>query len=270
MAGEPARRLAAALTILALASPAAAHGPLFSPAPETIWKGGTEITVGYGRREAPGGDESEAYVEAEYGLTARWEVGAELGYAREHAGGDRDAGVGDLVLGTKYQFWGRDLPGAQYKASALLRVKLPTGEDEVSTGSTDILAGLAAGYESRRWYWFASGTYRLNTEGDGGFEKGDQVTFNAVGGVRPVLTGYRDPDLVLMAELNWEWNDRDRIGGAAVADSGGWQLFVAPVMWLTWRQFALRAGVQVPIATELNGARQRDDYRLRAELVYHF
>ena len=41
-------------------------------------------------------------------------------------------------------------------------------------------------------------------------------------------------------------------------------------MWLTWRQFALRTGVQIPIASGLNGAQRKDDYRFRAELVYHF
>ena len=31
----------------------------------------------------------------------------------------------------------------------------------------DVIGGLATGYESRRWYWFASGVYRLNTEHGG-------------------------------------------------------------------------------------------------------
>ncbi len=40
-----------------LAGAAEAHGPLFSPAPETIWKGGTEITLGLHAERATGAGE---------------------------------------------------------------------------------------------------------------------------------------------------------------------------------------------------------------------
>ncbi|MCZ6481693.1 MAG: transporter, partial [Alphaproteobacteria bacterium] len=138
-----------------------AHGPLFSPAPETIFKGGTEITLAFHTEEATGaGNKEKAYemsLEAEYGITADWEIGIEIPYAwKEENGGDA-GGLGDIVLDTKYQFWKRDLPLAQYKAAAFLKTKLPTGDDDstprLGSGSTDVIAGLATGYESRRWYW---------------------------------------------------------------------------------------------------------------------
>ena len=149
----------------------------------------------------------------EYGITADWQIGIEIPYLWKRAGGADADGIGDIVLDTKYQFWKRDLPGAQYKAAAFVRIKLPTGDDgsdpRLGSGSTDFIAGLAAGYESRRWYWFASGAYRANTEGGGGLEKGDGQFLNAVGGIRPVLTAYDEPDTVLMVELNWERAGRD-------------------------------------------------------------
>ena len=45
-------RCLAAATIAAMVAPMAAeaHGPLFSPAPETIFKGGTELTLGFDAR----------------------------------------------------------------------------------------------------------------------------------------------------------------------------------------------------------------------------
>ena len=262
-----------------LDAPARAHGPLFSPAPETIFKGGTELTLGLHTEEATGTSEHETEyqvaVEAEYGLTADWEIGAEIPYTkREHDDGGDANGIGDITLDTKYQFWGLDLPGAQYKASALLEVKLPTGDDDrtprLGTGSTDVIGGIATGYESRRWYWFASGVYRANTEGGGGLEKGDRQFLNLVGGVRPVLTAYDKPDTVLMVELNWERSARDEQGGAALANTGGWELFVSPVVWWTYRQLAIRGGVQIPIAHNLNGSQPSSDYRARIEFVYHF
>ena len=255
-----------------------AHGPLFSPAPETIWKGGTEITVGFHSEKATGaGNKEKAYemsLEAEYGITADWEIGIEIPYAwQEENDGDAGGSV-DHVLDTKYQFWKRDLPLAQYKAAAFLKTKLPTGDDDstprLGSGSTDVIAGLATGYESRRWYWFASGVYRANTEGAGGLEKGDKQFLSVVGGVRPVLSEYDEPDTVLMVELNWERAGRDEVNGAGLANTGGWELFVSPVLWWTYGQIAIRGGVQIPIAEALNGNQATSDYRARVEFVYHF
>ncbi len=255
-----------------------AHGPLFSPAPETIFKGGTELTLAFHTEKATGaGNEEKAYevfFEAEYGITADWEIGIEIPYAwKEENGGDA-GGLGDIVLDTKYQFWKRDLPLAQYKAAAFLKTKLPTGDGggqpRIGSGSTDVIAGLAAGYESRRWYWFTSGVYRANTGGAGGLEKGDKQFLSVVGGVRPVLSEYDEPDTVLMVELNWERAGRDELNGAGLANTGGWELFVSPVLWWTYGQFAIRGGVQVAIARALNGNQASSDYRARVEFVYHF
>lgn len=262
-------------TLLALVwLPAAAHGPLFSPAPETIWQGGTEITLGYHREEAGTEREQEALLEAEHGLTPRWEIGAEVPYVSKRDEGLEFDGIGDLTFGTKYQFWRRDLPGAQYKAAGFVNVKLPTAADgtepRLASGSTDFIGGLAAGHEGRRWYGFASGVYRLNTAGDDGLEQGDRQSLNLVGGVRPVLSEYHEPDTVLMMELNWERDSRDSINGQSLAGTGGWRLFASPVVWWTYRQVALRGGVQIPLTDDLNGEQPDADYRAALELVYHY
>ncbi|GMQ76005.1 MAG: hypothetical protein BMS9Abin01_1267 [Gammaproteobacteria bacterium] len=268
----------AAMVSMAIPGAASAHGPLFSPSPETIFKGGIEAKLGgrFQRRTGAGREEEEqaAFFKLEYGLAADWQISATLPYVRKQQDGLEADGIGDIILGTKYQFWQRDLPGAQSKASVLLDVKLPTGDDSstprIGTGSTDLLGGLAWGYESRRWYSFASGAYRVNTKGSGGIEKGDKQFLNIVGGVRPWLTGYYEPDTVLMLELNWERSDRDRRGGVTVSDSGGWELFASPVLWVTYRNIAFRGGVQIPIAENLNGAQPTSDYRAALELFYNF
>ncbi len=255
-------------------SSAAAHGPLFSPAPETIWKGGTEVTFGYRRGEAGQQRQQAGFLEAEYGLTSQWEIGVELPYLSREAGGLRSEGLGDLTLGTKYQFWRQDLPGAQYKAAGFLRVTLPTGDDaanpRLGSGSTDLTGGLVTGYESRRWYWFASGTYRLNSQGNGGLERGDEQSLNFVGGIRPVLSEYNEPDTVLMLELNWQRSDQDLLNGQSLVNTGGWELYASPVLWWTYRQVAVRGGIQIPLTSERNGNQPDSDYRAQLELIYHF
>ncbi|MAN62605.1 MAG: hypothetical protein CMI60_11750 [Parvibaculum sp.] len=258
--------------------PLQAHGPVFSPGPETIFKGGTQLTLGFDTEGATGvgevAREYKPFLEAEYGVTADWQVGIKIPYAWKEETDRTANGLGDIVLDTKYQFWKRDLPGAQYKAAAFLQLELPTGDDDstprLGSGSTDVFTGIATGYESRRWYWFASGAYRVNTKGAGGLEKGDKQFLNVVGGVRPILTEYKEPDTVLMLELNWERAGRDELNGSDLANTGGWQLFFSPVFWWTYQQTAVRGGVQIPIAESLNERQATPDYRARLELVYHF
>jgi Putative MetA-pathway of phenol degradation len=265
---------AAGLALALSSASATAHGPLFSPAPETIWKGGMQLTLGQRRKKADSERDRETFFEVKYGLTANWELLADLPYITRRTQSIESSGMGEVTLGTKYQFWRKDLPGAQYKAAGFLNVKLPTADSgttpKLGSGSSDVIGGIAAGYESRRWYWFASGSYRLNTKGDEGLEKGDAQTVNLVGGIRPVLSEYDEPDTVLMLEFNWERADGDRLDGQPLASTGGWNLFIAPVLWWTYRQVALRGGVQIPLAEELKGDQIQPDYRARLEFVYHF
>ena len=164
---------------------------------------------GAGERET----EQELALEYEYGVTADWTVKAEIPLVDKNSNGDGSTGIGDMVLGTKYRFLRVDSPGTQYSTTLLFQAKLPTGDDDRSprlgSGSTDFVGGLLHGLESRRWYYNTAARYRLNTEGGGDLEKGDKVFLDIVGGVRPVLTKYKEPDTVFFLELNFENAERD-------------------------------------------------------------
>ena len=136
--------------------------------------------------------------------------------------------------------------------------------------AADFVGGLLHGLESRRWYYNLAARYRLNTEGGGNLDKGDKAFLDIVGGVRPVLTEYRDADTLLFLELNWERAARDSLAGADVTDSGGWELFLSPGIFWTYRNYAVTSGLQIPIAENLNGAQPTSDYRFRLLGKYAF
>ena len=69
------------------------------------------------------------------------------------------------------------------------------------------------------------------------------------------------PDGVFLAAL---------FGGATLGETGGWELFLSPGLFATYRNVALRTGVQIPIAERLNGNQPTSDYRFKAELKYIF
>ena len=268
----------AAIAVMAGANPAVAHNPIFTPGPHVVYGGGLEITAGYSRNRASGAGETqteqEAELEFEYGLTADWTAEIELPFLDKDNNDQGASGIGDIVLRSRYRFMRLDTPGVQRSAAVLGQIKLPTGDDDsnprLGSGSTDFVGGLLYGHESRRWYYNLAARYRFNTKGGGGLEKGDRQFLDIVGGVRPVLTGYLEPDAVLFLELNWENAGRDRLNGADADNTGGWELFLSPGIFATYRNVALRMGVQIPIAEGLNGDQAESDYRFKFEVKYTF
>lgn len=267
-----------ALAMLALSTPAAAHEPIFAPGAHVHSKGAYEVSLGYHRERASGAGETETEnelsLEYEYGVTADLTVGVELPFKDKTVNANGSTGLGDIQLVAKYRFLRIDSPGSQYSTAVLFKAKLPTGDDDRSprlgSGSADFVGGLLHGLESRRWYYNTAFRYRLNTEGGGNLDKGDKLFLDLVGSIRPLLTGYREADTVVFLELNWERAARDSLAGADVTDSGGWELFLSPGIFWTYRNYAVTSGLQIPIAENLNGAQPTSEYRFRLTGKYAF
>ena len=75
---------------------------------------------------------------------------------------------------------------------------------------------------------------------------------------------------MVFLELNGENAGRDTLNGADVAGTGGWELFLSPGIFATYRNVALRTGVQIPIAKGLNGDQPASDYRFKFEVKVQF
>lgn len=259
-----------------------AHEPIFGLGPHTIYKGGIGIEAEFEGEEASGAGEEETefvlHNEIIYGVTADLAVTLAVPYVIERtteSGGveKSSSGLGDVSLRGKYRFWRRDAPGVQDAAALILGVKLPTGDDDrtprLGSGSTDFLFALAAARESLTWYYFGDVRYRLNTEGGGGLEKGDRLFADLAIGIRPWPTEYYRPDLVLIAEFNWETIMRDELNGLDVEDSGGDRLFLSPSFFFTYRNLAVKGGVQIPVYQDLNGGQPEVDYRFKLAAELH-
>ena len=257
--------------ILAALTPVSAlgHDPVFGLGPHVLFKGGIEIAPHFEQEEAGSERGRETTLELTYGLTGDWAAGLDVGYKNSRDDATSDSGVGDVRFFTKYRFWRKDSPGLQQSASVLLALKPDTGEDGIGTGSTDGVVGLTYGYEGRKWYRWASARYRVNGETDAGLRRGNRLFLDLVGGIRLKLTGYREPDTVWLLELNGEFTDRAELNGAALANTGGTAWFVSPGIFWTKRNFAIKAGAQIPIYSDLNGTQEDTDYRAKLVLEWH-
>ena len=192
----------------------------------------------------------------------------ELVYEQLDTGDEHINGIGDLLVSTKYRFWRKDSLALQESAAVLLKIKLNSGSDATGTNTTDWLAGFTYGYESIKWYRWASVRYRFNQDKNG-LERGNRTFIDLLAGYRPRLNGYRDPDMVYMVELNGEFARRNKNLGVSVADSGGSQWFVSPGFMWTVRNLAIKGGVQIPVYSNLNGSQQASDYRIKLSLEWH-
>lgn len=265
---------AVVLLVLLGSAPAAAHEPVFGIGPETIYQGGLGVELGVDFAREGGGRDRGLHTEFLFGVTEDLSLTLELPVLlrRERETG-RTSGLGDVLLRGKFQFWRQDWLGGSRRAAAILGVKVPTGDHHrdvpLGSGSFDAVAGTSVAHESRRWYGFATARYVFRSRRHG-LDRGDRVRVEVAGGVRPWLTGYLDPDLVVLLEVNAERAGRDRRGGRKLPDTGGLAVFAGPTALLSYRNWMVKGGVQVPVAVSLHGDGKRPGRRAILALEYHF
>ncbi len=265
------------LSVFLATGGALAHEPIFGLGPHTIFKGGFGLEMEFEGEKASGAGEVEReYVltsEIIYGITADLSATLVIPYILERSSINESSGPGDVSVRTKYRFWRRDGIGVQDAAAVILGAKLPTGDDDktprLGSGSTDYLLALAVARESLKWYYFGDVRYRLNTEGGGGLRAGNGVFADLAIGIRTRRVEYLRPDLVVIAELNFESRDRNEFFGVDVADSGGTRLFLSPSFFFTYRNWALKGGIQFPVDQDLNGNQPESDYRFSLAVESH-
>jgi len=268
------RFLLSATILLALYSGAAlAHDPIFGIGPHVLFKGGLETAIEVAQEKAGEEKESELRLEVVYGITGDWAAGIEVPYASKDEGAESSSGLSDIQLFTKYRFWREDSLGLQESAAVMLAVNAENGNENadpsLGNGATDVITGLTYGFEGIKWYRWTSARYVMPGENAVGFQLGNKWLVDFVGGWRPTPPVYTKPDTVWLLELNGEIADKAELNGNSLANSGGTEWFVSPGIFWTIRNFAIKSGIQIPIASDLNSIQDKSDYRFKASFEWH-
>jgi len=249
-----------------------AHDPNFGIGPHVLFKDGLEVALEVDSAKAGSNKAQELGVQVTYGLTGDWSVGVTTPYEFKDSATATSNGLGDVALFTKYRFWRQDSLGLQESAAVFMKLITDTAQKNKSPslnkGTTDAIVGLTYGYEARKWYRWASARYRLNGTNNE-LKRGDKILIDFVAGIRPEPTGYLEPDTVWLLELNGELGQKATVNGATNANTGGDEWFISPGIFWTKRNFAIKAGVQIPIASNLNGNQQKSNYRIRTTFEWH-
>jgi len=256
-----------------ITSPVLAHDPIFGAGPHVLFKEGTEVAVEIAQEKA--GDEKETALGLElvYGITGDWAAGIEIPYSLKDENSESSNGLSDITLFTKYRFWREDSLGLQKSAAVLFSVNLDNGDETdlppLGNGATDFATGLAYGYEGLEWYRWASARYIHPGKNEANFQLGNKWLVDFVGGWRPTLPDYKKVDTVWLLELNGELTNKAELNGTNLTNSGGDEWFLSPGIFWTYRNFAIKSGVQISIANNLNGTQNKSDYRFKASFEWH-
>lgn len=257
------------------------HNPVFGLGPQTIWRGGIgiELEGEAARHTGPeaGAEEEEFALHAEflYGVTENLSLTAALPVTRRKSETEpalapgvgqvtRDAtGVGDAVLRAKYRFFHRFAGATQYHAAVIGGVKLPLADEEsdppLGSGSTDALVGATISRDGLRYYLWTSALARINGESDG-VRRGHQLRYDAAVGIRPWIPEYTGIDPLLLLEFNGVTAGENEVDGVARGETGGTTLALSPGFWLTYRNWALKGGVKLPVYQVLGETVPELDY----------
>ncbi len=258
----------AALLVVWTVSPVLAHEPLFGVGPHTIYQNGLGLEMELEVED----EEVSVHNEAIYGVTPDLAVTLVAPWVRKEEGNRSISGLGDISLRGKWRFFRRDGAGRQDALALVFGAKFPTGDEQaempLGTGSTDFFGGIAAGRESRRWYYFGDLRYRANTEADG-LRQGDIFFYDVAWGVRPVRAGYEQPDLVLLVETNGKIAGKAEQDGVTNPNTGGHVLSVSPGFLFSIRNVMLKGGINVPVLWDLNGVQEDPETEILFGVEFH-
>ncbi len=184
------------------------------------------------------------------------------------------SGLGDVTLLGRYTLFRRDRPGRTFRLAPFLGVEAPTGEDDrrdglgglppplqLGSGSWDLAFGSVATWQTLGWQLDTSIAYRVNDQANA-FELGDEARLDISYQHRLLprrLKAGLPRFLYGVLESNLVWAGRNRAGGLADPDSGGFIAYLAPGIQLVSKRLIVEAGVQIPIVRALHGAALEPD-----------
>jgi hypothetical protein len=220
---------------------------------------------------------------------------------------ESEFGLGDLSLISRFTVFEKQKMKYSIGVSVLAGVKFPTGDtdriaDEVEqtriydalvppglphdplghsisgvhqhdlsagSGSFDGIFGITMNSRWRRWFFNSQVQYYLRTEGESGFERGDE--FMASGGPGVYLWSGKTATLNLQANAGYDTMNRDFIAGRRSEFTGMTAWYLGPQLGGTiGENFSAVAGVDIPLRITSNGLQNVPDYRFHASLIWRF
>ena len=216
-----------------------------------------------------------------------------------------ESGLGDLSLIGRVTVFQKSAKEYSVVVNVLGGVKVPTGNDDrlddeveqsrifdmfgiphddplshsistvhqhslaLGSGSFDGVFALTANGRWRRWFINGQFQYYLRTEGESGFQYGDELMVSGGPGLFALLN--RACTLSLQANVVYDTMARDQVLGRPSNQTGLTAWYLGPLLAFTWGEhFSINAGVDVPLRIANNGRQSVPDYRIHGGFSWRF
>jgi hypothetical protein len=159
------------------------------------------------------------------------------------------SGLTDLAVLGKFGVYRKNTRNVILALAATLALKMPTGAEDISTGTWDCQAGIYGSWRSGRWGNDLNLTYTWNGftgPAPSGIKPGDMMGLDAAFSYQFSLGSFGKISLTPVLELNF-WHsmanhsDRQNVGG------DGSIFFISPGLKFTYDFFILEALIQHPV-----------------------
>jgi hypothetical protein len=191
----------------------------------------------------------------------------------------------NLLAGVKFPTGDADRLNDEVEQSKIFQAFLPPGTPHdplghsissvhqhnlaLGSGSYDGVFGLTVNSRWQRWFLNAQFQYYLRTEGEAGFQYGDELAVS--GGPGGFLLLNRWYTLSLQVNAVYDTMARDELLGQPSDRTGSTAWYLGPLLNFTWGDhFSANAGVDVPLRIENNGFQSVADYRVHGGFSWRF
>lgn len=230
-----------------------AHEPLYGYGPHVLFKGGFAPHI----TQQWYSDELEVEYALGYGITRKWTMVAETPWIIKN----ENISYGGINLKSKYRFWLKNEFGYSHQASFISKLEMP----EQNGQPTVLNLAFTVGKEALKLYWFTSAGYAFKFSSEN-FMPGNHILYNVSIAYRPFKIDYYKPDIVFFVETAGNIYQKSLLESEKVIKSGGSDIAVAPTFFFTYRNFALRGGVQFGVWNSTYVTKPESNYKLTFEL----
>lgn len=291
--------LGGALLLGLLAARGATANPIRANTPGTgvFQRSGLLLGVAADDQESGGTELStlSSFAELRYTPATHWVFDLRVPYAVENrvkvprGATETVSGSGDVMVSVKHRFYRWVGPWADRHAAVELGLKLPTGATDrpvdpglpaalrsrlqPGTGSTDGLVDFIYQQAHRRFVFATDAGYRYNSEGDGGYRRGNEAQVNLSAQYVLFPRDYAEPGHEVFAVLEGTFLDvaKDRLRGNAIPETDRTAFLLAPgVQYVATERVFLDLSVQVPLWQETSRGNLKERWNLLAQLRYAF
>lgn len=139
----------------------------------------------------------------------------------------------------------------------------------LGSGSYDGVFGLTETAHWRRWFFNGQFQYYLRTEGEAGFQYGNELVIS--GGPGAFLLLNESFTLSLQINALYDAMARDELLGTTSDRTGLTAWFLGPLVSFTWgSSFNITAGLDVPLSISNNGFQSVPSYRVEGAVSFRF